>query len=204
MAWNIPEGYQGRVEAIIGAQFDQADHIVFPVYTLVTVPEAKAQMRQFQLKQKQLRQIKQELRSEIKIVRSHIIKPMGRRGGLLNVFSSTINTQFEVKIDNIDRFIIELDRLIDTYDRMKLGTEIWIEKQRTNTDVKSVDRQPIPDDVQIFVWNRDGGKCVKCGSQEKLEYDHIIPFSKGGNNTARNLQLLCEECNRKKSNTIGG
>ena len=204
MAWNIPEGYQGRVEAIIGAQFDQADHIVFPVYTLVTVPEAKAQMRQFQLKQKQLRQIKQELRSEIKIVRSHIIKPMGRRGGLLNVFSSTINTQFEVKIDNIDRFIIELDRLIDTYERMKLGTEIWIEKQRTNTDVKSVDRQPIPDDVQIFVWNRDGGKCVKCGSQEKLEYDHIIPFSKGGNNTARNLQLLCEECNRKKSNTIGG
>lgn len=204
MAWNIPEGYQGRVEEIIGAQFDQAGHIVFPIYTLVTVPEAKAQMRQFQLKQKQLRQIKQELRSEIKIVRSHIMKPIGRRGDFFNVFSSTINTQFEVKIDNINRFIIELDRLIDTYERMKLGTEIWIEKQRTNTNVKSVDRQPIPDDVQIFVWNRDGGRCVKCGSQEKLEYDHIIPFSKGGNNTARNLQLLCESCNREKSNAIGG
>ncbi|WP_229724707.1 HNH endonuclease [Winogradskyella forsetii] len=53
------------------------------------------------------------------------------------------------------------------------------------------------------VWNRDGGKCVKCGSQEKIEFDHIIPFSKGGSNTYRNLQILCEQCNRGKSNNIG-
>jgi hypothetical protein len=64
-------------------------------------------------------------------------------------------------------------------------------------------RERIPDSVKSFVWNRDGGKCVKCGSKEKLEFDHIIPFSKGGSNTARNLQLLCEECNRKKGNKIG-
>ncbi|MFR1241781.1 MAG: HNH endonuclease [Butyricimonas faecihominis] len=28
-------------------------------------------------------------------------------------------------------------------------------------------------------------------------------MSKGGSNTARNLQLLCEKCNREKSNSIG-
>jgi hypothetical protein len=56
--------------------------------------------------------------------------------------------------------------------------------------------------VMIDVWNRDGGKCVKCGSQDKLEYDHIIAFSKGGSNTFRNIQLLCEACNRKKKNSI--
>ena len=33
--------------------------------------------------------------------------------------------------------------------------------------------------------------------------DHIIPFSKGGNSTWRNLQILCESCNLKKSNKIG-
>ena len=65
-------------------------------------------------------------------------------------------------------------------------------------------REPIPQDVQIFVWKRDEGKCVKCGSNENLEYDHIIPVSKGGNNTARNIQLLCQTCNRSKSNKIGG
>ncbi|MCT4238430.1 HNH endonuclease [Elizabethkingia anophelis] len=64
-------------------------------------------------------------------------------------------------------------------------------------------REPIPQDTQDAVWNRDGGKCVKCGSGEKLEFDHIIPFSKGGSNTYRNLQLLCENCNRTKSNKIG-
>lgn len=69
------------------------------------------------------------------------------------------------------------------------------------TSVKK--REPIPQDVQDAVWRRDGGKCVKCGSQEKLEFDHIIPFSKGGSNTVRNLQLLCEKCNREKSNNIG-
>lgn len=57
--------------------------------------------------------------------------------------------------------------------------------------------------VMDKVWNRDGGKCVQCGSNEKLEFDHIIPFSKGGSNTYRNIQLLCEKCNRSKSNNIG-
>jgi 5-methylcytosine-specific restriction endonuclease McrA len=63
-------------------------------------------------------------------------------------------------------------------------------------------RQPIPGTVKQNVWRRDQGKCVSCGSQRALEYDHIIPVSKGGSNTERNIQLLCENCNRKKSNKI--
>ena len=49
----------------------------------------------------------------------------------------------------------------------------------------------ISQDVKDKVWNRDGGKCVECGSNENLEFDHIIPHSKGGANTYRNIQLLC-------------
>ena len=63
-------------------------------------------------------------------------------------------------------------------------------------------REPIPKDIMNQVWNRDGGKCVQCGSQENLEFDHIIPFSKGGATTYRNLQLLCQKCNREKSAKI--
>ncbi len=56
--------------------------------------------------------------------------------------------------------------------------------------------------VKNEVWRRDQGRCVKCESRLNLEYDHIIPFSKGGSNTARNIELLCEKCNRKKYNNI--
>jgi len=63
-------------------------------------------------------------------------------------------------------------------------------------------RERIPEDVRTFVWRRDGGRCVKCGSTENLEFDHIIPVSKGGSGSANNVQLLCAECNRKKSDHI--
>jgi len=63
-------------------------------------------------------------------------------------------------------------------------------------------RAPIPDEVKVFVWNRDGGRCVRCGSNQRLEFDHVIPVSMGGANTARNLQLLCETCNRSKGAAI--
>lgn len=63
-------------------------------------------------------------------------------------------------------------------------------------------RMAISSQVRREVWRRDGGVCVKCGSRRNLEYDHIIPVSKGGSNTARNIELLCEACNRSKSNSI--
>jgi Holliday junction DNA helicase RuvB len=66
----------------------------------------------------------------------------------------------------------------------------------------SENRDAIPSAIRREVWRRDGGKCVKCGSRKNLEYDHIIPVSKGGSNTARNIELLCEACNRAKSDMI--
>ena len=63
-------------------------------------------------------------------------------------------------------------------------------------------REPIPEAVRLFVWQRDGGKCVKCGARERLEFDHIIPVVAGGSSTERNVQLLCEPCNRSKGATI--
>lgn len=63
-------------------------------------------------------------------------------------------------------------------------------------------REPIPEHVRNEVWRRDQGRCVDCGSRERLEFDHIVPWSEGGSNTARNVELRCEPCNRKKGAQI--
>jgi 5-methylcytosine-specific restriction endonuclease McrA len=59
-------------------------------------------------------------------------------------------------------------------------------------------REPIPRDVRLAVWQRDGGRCVECASNFELQYDHVIPFSMGGASSVENLQLLCADCNRAK------
>ena len=63
-------------------------------------------------------------------------------------------------------------------------------------------REPIPEAVRSEVWRRDNGCCVKCESREQLEFDHIIPVSRGGATSVRNLQLLCKQCNLVKAAAI--
>ena len=60
-------------------------------------------------------------------------------------------------------------------------------------------RDIIPDDIKQLVWMRDGGQCVRCGSQAELQFDHVIPVAMGGSSNPENLQILCGPCNRRKS-----
>jgi 5-methylcytosine-specific restriction endonuclease McrA len=93
--------------------------------------------------------------------------------------------------------------------RFILRRERQLEKVRRETetlerlgDFPRSPRESIPEAVRLFVWQRDGGRCVRCGSRDRLEFDHIIPLSAGGSTTERNLQLLCESCNRAKGSSI--
>jgi 5-methylcytosine-specific restriction endonuclease McrA len=59
----------------------------------------------------------------------------------------------------------------------------------------------IPQPVKMAVVTRDGGKCRRCRSTQDLQYDHIVPYSRGGSSTdVNNIQLLCGKCSRLKSN----
>lgn len=61
----------------------------------------------------------------------------------------------------------------------------------------------IPTIVKIEVWKRDAGRCVNCGANDELHFDHIVPYSKGGTSLeAKNIQLLCIRHNLEKSSKI--
>lgn len=49
-----------------------------------------------------------------------------------------------------------------------------------------------------FLLNFYGNRCLSCGTDKKLEPDHVIPLSKGGLNIMSNIQPLCRSCNSKK------
>ncbi|MBU1065526.1 HNH endonuclease [bacterium] len=91
--------------------------------------------------------------------------------------------------------------IMENFDQERRKFERLKNKHEYSDDTK-YQRPNIPESVRIIVWKRDSGKCVNCGSRENLEYDHIIPISKGGSNTARNIELLCENCNRSKGAKI--
>lgn len=48
------------------------------------------------------------------------------------------------------------------------------------------------------VLERDGRKCVECGSAKFLEIDHVVRYIDGGSDDLENLRVLCESCHRKR------
>ena len=65
--------------------------------------------------------------------------------------------------------------------------------------------------IRDEVFLRDGGRCTfigsdgrRCGSRHNLQIDHIIPHALGGDNSPRNLRLLCGKHNRLEAERIFG
>ena len=106
--------------------------------------------------------------------------------------------------ESIDELWYKWKHTFSTFDlRKNFVYSFYLDSIQTKNEEKAKPlREKISNSVKREVWQRDQGQCVECGSKEKLEYDHIIPHSKGGSNTIRNLQLLCEFCNRTKYNRI--
>ncbi|MFQ5570609.1 MAG: HNH endonuclease [Rhodothermales bacterium] len=50
------------------------------------------------------------------------------------------------------------------------------------------------------VLRRDRFRCQYCGAHEDLTVDHVIPKSRGGQDTWINLVAACTKCNNKKGN----
>ena len=64
-------------------------------------------------------------------------------------------------------------------------------------------RRVIPSWVKQVVYKRDKGKCVICGAEDELHFDHDFPYSKGGTGlTPENVRILCARHNLQKGARI--
>ena len=70
-------------------------------------------------------------------------------------------------------------------------------------DERHLNLRAFTEAMKLAAYERQGGICAACGKHfesEQMEGDHITPWSKGGKTTADNCQMLCVDCNRRKSN----
>jgi hypothetical protein len=59
---------------------------------------------------------------------------------------------------------------------------------------RTEEREPIHSDDRMYVYQRDGFRCVWCNSDKHLTLDHIEPWSARGSDHVDNLRTLCWDC----------
>lgn len=62
----------------------------------------------------------------------------------------------------------------------------------------------IPLPVKKAVWERDGHRCVLCGSPDAAPNAHYISRARGGLGVPENVVTLCRECHDRYDNGAGG
>nr|WP_314687574.1 DUF262 domain-containing protein [uncultured Porphyromonas sp.] len=78
-----------------------------------------------------------------------------------------------------------------------------LEKAIGNDDPSVLSIRAFTDSQKRTAYEQQGGVCPHCGKKceyKEMEGDHITPWSKGGKTELANLQMLCQVCNRRKSN----
>lgn len=82
---------------------------------------------------------------------------------------------------------------------------VFVGESITETTDKRRHGRYIPFSTKIRVVRRDNYTCQVCGTHLKdneVEFDHIIPHSKGGSSEEHNIRLTCFTCNRDKSDNV--
>lgn len=130
----------------------------------------------------------------------------GNYEGLLDKISNEV---FFILFNNMD-LLFRFNYLISNYIIFSTLHDIDEEYREYFKRDGNLLRKNIPRWVKKSVFYRDRGKCRSCHkdlsgllSLENIEnFDHIIPLHEGGINDVTNIQLLCENCNKKKSKKI--
>lgn len=90
----------------------------------------------------------------------------------------------------------------------KAGIIPYILSEKTPHDERHLSIRSFTEAMKHKVYEKQKHRCAMCvkhGVKTEYEYDkmqgdHIVPWSKGGKTVVENLQMLCEVCNRDKGN----
>jgi len=97
-----------------------------------------------------------------------------------------------------------LDALLERLEKCKGAAPVRA-MRRVGADRPPPRARTIPARVRRAVWERDGGRCTftgpgpgrrRCDTRRRLEFDHVIPFARGGTATVDGLRLRCRVHNQ--------
>lgn len=113
----------------------------------------------------------------------------------------TLYNTYKDKVFNTGDIEKETDKLIQDDDvQKKRGIYPYI----LTRDEKYLSIRAFTDSQKQKAYEKQKGMCKKCNKYfeiEEMEGDHIVPWKDGGKTIDENLQMLCKNCNRIKSDT---
>ncbi|MEN6417727.1 MAG: DUF262 domain-containing protein [Clostridiaceae bacterium] len=122
-----------------------------------------------------------------------------KRGAMKGVEWGYLYNQFRESVldpDELERKIAGL--IADDDVTSKKGVYYFV----LNNEEKYLSIRAFTESQKLAAYERQKGICPKCNKHFKLkemEADHITPWVKGGRTTSENCQMLCQDCNRRKS-----
>ena len=93
-------------------------------------------------------------------------------------------------------------RIVELMEDEEVTSNKGIYEYLLSGNEKTLSLRAFPDKIKRAVYEMQKGKCAFCKQDfpiERMQGDHIVPWSKGGTTVLENCQMLCTQCNGTKS-----
>ena len=99
-----------------------------------------------------------------------------------------------------------LECFINYISEKDVDTSTEVQEPTSSSVIKHKTKRDPSDRLKVQVLMRDGNRCRICGVEcsgglHNIHFDHIKPWSKGGETTLENLRVICSHCNEALGNS---
>ena len=106
--------------------------------------------------------------------------------------------------DSIKAVFLDRVNIVSNYDKTVRSPSFEIRLPSVVSLKSYVKPSRHPAFTRFNVFLRDRFSCQYCGSREDLTFDHVVPRSKGGTTTWKNVVAACSNCNLRKGDLLPG